>query len=196
MMEDELVKIWQSSPGLEQVKFEKSRLMLDVQSGINRLDKLVKRRDAIESAVAIFVVTPAFTFTAFMFPNIFIRLACILIVLWSFYVVYRLRNARKYKPDVTDNYIQYLHKSKAHLIAQKKMLETVLWWYVLPAQSGVTLFCLGIALETGSYQGLIKMEVLGLGLAIATVYLNQQAVKKTLMPRLEKIDELIGAMEK
>jgi hypothetical protein len=31
-MEDELVKIWQSSPNTEVIKFEKSRLMVDVQS--------------------------------------------------------------------------------------------------------------------------------------------------------------------
>jgi hypothetical protein len=196
MMEDELVKIWQSSPSVEQIKFERSRLILDVQSGINRLDKLIKYRDRIETAAVIFVV-PAFAAAAYFIPNLVTKIACLFIIAWGLYVVYRLRSARKHKPgSITENYLAYLNKTKDHLLAQKKLLDTVLYWYVIPAQSGVTLFCLGIAWETGKYDGLIKMEVLGVLLAIATVYMNQQAVKKTLAPRLQKIDELLSVMEK
>jgi Ca2+/Na+ antiporter len=196
MMEDELVKIWQSSPSLEQIKFEKSRLILDVQAGINRVDKLIKYRDAIESGTAIFIVVPAFTYAAFQMPNVLTKLACAFIIFWAFYLVYRFRNARKHRPgEVTDNYIEYLHKTKQHLLVQKKLLETVLWWYIIPAQSGVTLFSLGIALDTGHYDGLIKMEILGLILAIVTIYMNKQTLKKTLNPRLKKIDELISVMD-
>jgi CDP-diglyceride synthetase len=196
MMEDELVKIWQSSPSLEQIKFEKSRLMLDVQAGINRVDKLIKYRDAIESGTAIFIVVPAFTYAAFQMPNILTKLACVFIIFWAFYLVYRFRAARKYKPgEVTDNYVEYLSKTKQHLLVQKKLVDTVVWWYIIPAQSGVTLFTLGIALESGNYEGLIKMEILGLMLAIVTIYMNKQTLRKTLNPRLKKIDELIRVMD-
>jgi hypothetical protein len=78
---------------------------------------------------------------------------------------------------------------------QKKLLDTVVWWYIIPAQSGVTLFTLGISLESGNYEGLIKMEILGFILAIVTIYMNKQTLKKTLNPRLKKIDELITVMD-
>jgi CDP-diglyceride synthetase len=139
---------------------------------------------------------PAFTYAAFQMPNVLTKIACVFIIFWAFYIVHRIRSARKHMPgSVTDNYIEYLSKTRDHLLVQKKLLDTVLWWYILPAQSGVTLFSLGVALESGSYDGLIKMEILGLGLAIVILYMNKQTLKKTLNPRLEKIDELIGVME-
>lgn len=196
MMEDELVKIWHSSPNVEQIKFEKSRLMLDVQSGIDRVNRQIKFRDAIEIGTAIVIVVPAFTYTAFQMPNIVTKIGCVFIILWCFYLVYRLRSARSHRSGAfTDNYTEYLHKTREHLLVQKRLLNTVLWWYVLPAQTGVTLFSLGISLDMGNYNALIKMELLGLALGVATIFMNQQAVKKTLKPRLEKIDELIGVME-
>ena len=51
MIEDELVKIWQSSPNQERVKFEKSRLMIDVQSSLDRLHRFVKYRDLMDTMI-------------------------------------------------------------------------------------------------------------------------------------------------
>jgi hypothetical protein len=62
-MEDELVKIWQSSPNQERVKFEKSRLMIDAQSSIDRLHKEIRFRD-IKEQIAVIIVIPAFAYAA------------------------------------------------------------------------------------------------------------------------------------
>lgn len=195
MVEDELVKIWQSSSSLEQIKFEKSRLMIDVQTGIDRVNKQIKFRDAIEIGTAVGIVVPAFTYAAFQMPNIVTKIGCVFVILWCFYLVYRLRSARNHKTgSITDNYSEYLNKTREHLIVQKQLLDTVLWWYVLPAQTGVTLFSVGVTLDTNNYNELIKMELIGLAMAIGIIYLNQQAVKKTIKPRLEKIDELMRMM--
>jgi len=41
-MEEELIKIWQSSPNQERIKFERSRLMMDVQSSMDDFNKKIK----------------------------------------------------------------------------------------------------------------------------------------------------------
>src|SRR5882762_8339565 len=112
MIEEELIKIWQSSPNQERIKFEKSRLMIDVQSSMDRLHKNIKYRDLREQ-IAVAVVIPAFAYTAYAIPHLLSKAASLLIVGWAIYISIRLRNAKKHKPGAfTETYLDYLHKTK------------------------------------------------------------------------------------
>jgi hypothetical protein len=191
MIEDELVKIWQSSPSVERVKFEKARLMIDVQSSIDLLDKLVKYRDIMEIAAVILLV-PAFIFGAFHVPHIISKIACILIVLWGLSVAYLLLRARRHKPGpYYDDYLQYLRKSRGHLKAQKQLVDTILYWYILPAQLCIGLFMLGFG-----KMALLKMGTANFVLGIFVYIANRKLSKKLLAPRLAKVEELIAVMER
>src|SRR4051812_40391087 len=97
MMEEELIKIWQSSPNQERVKFEKSRLIIEVQSGMERVNRKIKFRDMTEQ-FAIIVVSPIFIYSAVMNPYLLSKIASILIVVWGVFVAFRLKAARKHKP--------------------------------------------------------------------------------------------------
>jgi hypothetical protein len=187
MIEDELVKIWQSSPNQERVKFEKSRLMIDVQSSLDRFHRAIMYRDLREQ-VAILVVSPVFIYYAYTIPFLLTKIASILIVIWGVYVFIRLRNTRKHKPGaLTENYLQYLH--------QKQLLDNVLYWYILPCMIFTFLFILGPGLA-GRLAKIVKMAVPIAGMGVVIYYLNKRAVRKQFMPRLEKIDALIKVMEK
>jgi hypothetical protein len=192
MMEDELVKIWQSSPNQERIKFEKSRLILEVQSGIDRLDKSIKYRDLSET-IAVAIVVPAFIVIVFRVPFTLSKIAAALIVVWAIYVLIRLIGARKHKPGpLTENYLDYLHKNRQHLNAQKQLVETALYWYMLPAHILVSLFTLGY----GRLPFFIKMQVAGLILGTFAFVRNKIVIKKTYKPRLDKIEQLIQVLEK
>lgn len=197
MIEDELIKIWQSSPKVEQIKFEKSRLMLDVQSSLNRLDKKIKFRDLTEISLAILVI-PIFTYQVYAIPFPLSKIASVLIVLWLFYVIFRLRRSKKHKPSsFTETYIDYLHKSKKYLYIQKRLLDTVFYWYIFPCLFAVVLFIIGASL--GGRFGILKLIVIIIGvicLGIGVYFLNKRAVRREFTPRLKKIDELIKALEK
>jgi hypothetical protein len=41
----------------------------------------------------------------------------------------------------------------------------------------------------------MKVGALNIAMAVAIYFLNKRAVRKELMPRLEKVDELINVME-
>jgi hypothetical protein len=195
MIEDELIKIWQSSPNQERVKFEKSRLMIDVQSSVDRFHKGIKNRDLMETIAAILGI-PVFVYYSYSSPHILTKIASVLIALWGIYVIIRLRNTRKHKPGaLTETYLEYLYKTRDYLKLQKQLLDSVLYWYILPAMIFMFLYILGPGI-TGR---LVKILNLSVGLVAGgafVYYLNKRAVKKQFNPRLEKIEELIKVMEK
>lgn len=196
MMEDELIKIWQSSAKVEQVKFEKSRLMLDMQSSLDRFHRLVKYGVFIEQFAA-FTVVPVFLFYIYFVPPVLSKIASFLIVLWVIWYMIRLRNIKKRKPkSVTLNYLDYLKENQTYLKLLKNMTDTILFWYVLPPMTGFFLFITGFYLEgIIDIKFLLKLILIGLATIIATYGYSRWVVKKIYSPRLKKIDNLIGVLE-
>ena len=195
-MEDELIKIWQSSPEVEQIKFEKSRLMLDMQSSLDRFYRLLKYGILIEQ-IAIIIIIPVFLFYIYLVPPILAKIASFFIVIWAVWYWLRLRKWKRAKPTETaTNYLDYLKKNKDYLEYSKRMSDTALYWYILPPMSGYFLFVAGHYLDgIINTDFLIKLIVLGVAVSIGSLIWIRFAVKKHYVPRLKKIDELIKAME-
>src|SRR5258706_4423820 len=194
MTEEELIKIWQSSPNQERIKFERSRLMLEVKSSMDRLHRSIRYRDLREQ-IAVAIVIPAFAYTAYAIPPLLSKVASVLIIGWAIYILIRLRNAKKHKPGaLTETYLEYLHKTKDYLLIQKRLLDSVMYWYILPGMTLTMLFFMGFGVVGRSVQ-IIKYGLGNVALAIVTYFLNKRAVKREFVPRLVKIDELINLME-
>jgi hypothetical protein len=197
MIEDELVRIWQSSPNEERVKFEKSRLMIDVQSGLDHIHRFVKYRDLMDTIPAVMVI-PVFAFYAFIVPFTLSKIACGFIALWGVFLIVRLRKAKRNKPGTTTGtYLEYLHKNRQFLKDQKELMDTVLYWAVIPMIALISLFLIGVFM--GRPGPVMKRTIAFSGnivLGIVVYFMNKWAVKKQIMPRLEKVEELIKAMEK
>ena len=197
MTEDELVRIWQSSPNQERIKFEKSRLMIDVQSSMDRIHRFVKYRDLMDTIPAILII-PAFAYYAFTGPFMLPRIASGFIALWAMYLIFRLRKAKKNKPgSMTETYMEYLQKNKRFLIDQKELMDTILYWAVIPLVTFVSLFFIGFFIER---PGPAIKRAIALGgnvaLGIVVYLMNKWTVKNQIVPRLEKVDKLISVMEK
>ena len=197
MMEDELLKIWKSSPNQERIKFEKSRLMLDLQSGLDRFHRFVKYRDLMDTIPAIIII-PVFASYAFIVPFALSKIASGCIALWGIYLLIRLRKAKKNKPDrLSGSYLEYLKKNRRFLMDQKELMDTVLYWAVIPLIVLVSLFFIGVFIER---PGPPIKRAIALGgnvmVGVAVYYMNRWAVKKQIIPKLEKVDQLINMMEK
>lgn len=202
MIEDELIVLWQSSPKHEQIKFEKSRLMLEVQSSLDRFDKAVNRRDYIEIGAAIFVAIPLFAYQIYHQSNYVAKLGALWIVMYCFYVIYKLLVAKKSKPEESDSYINYLKQSKTYLERQRNLLENIIYWYILPSLPGVVIMVTGmLELYRKSWQEIIGIKhlwILSLLIVVTTIsayVINKRAVKRQINPRIKKLDELIHLME-
>ncbi|MGW9686454.1 hypothetical protein [Flagellimonas sp. 2504JD1-5] len=201
MIENELIAIWQSSPKHEQIKFEKSKLMLDVQARLDSFDSGVKRRDFIEISAAVLMI-PFFLYQAYRLPNVLAKVGAFWIVIYCGFVIYKLLKVKKEKPNEASSYLEYLRQSKNYLEKQKKLLENVLYWYILPGLMGCVVMMAGILdLLNKPFQEIIKIKKVWISLSLFTAigvftyWLNKRAVKKELFPRLKKVNELIDLME-
>lgn len=196
MIEDELVRIWQSSPNQERVKFEKSRLMMDVQSSLDGVQKAVKYRDLMD-IVSAMIAIPAFAFSTFFVPFTLSKIASGFIALLCVYVIIRIRKAKKNRPGAfIGTYLEYLHKSRRFLLDQKELMDTVLYWAIIPFMTLTSLFLIGFWERPGPAINRAIALCGNVALGIVVYFMNKWAVKKQIMPRLEKVDELIKVMEK
>jgi len=201
MIENELIALWQSSPKHERIKFEKSKLMLDVQSKLDSFDRAVNRRDFLEIGTAI-VIIPLFAYQVYNQPNYLAKFGATWIVVYVVYVIYRLLDAKKNKPKEMSSYLEYLKQCKKYLERQKKLLDSVLYWYVLPCLMGCAIMMTGMLdlLNTSWYE-IIRMRKVWIAVSSFTIIgvfvprLNKRAVKKELLPRIKKVNELIRLME-
>lgn len=196
MIDEELKRLWQSSPQQEQVKFEKSRFMVEVQSGVDRFHKDMKRL-YIREAMSAFMVIPIFALYAFIFPQILTKIASGLIILWGIYVLFVIRKTKQKKPaQYADNYLGYLRQTKIYLELQKKLRDTVWLWYVLPLVSFSFLFMVGLFKDKSDGAKSILISAIGcvvVGLVIHV--LNKISAKRFVKPKLDKVNELIQTLE-
>lgn len=201
MIENELIRIWQSSPEHEQVKFEKSKLMLEVQRRLNSFKKGVVIRDWMEIGTGIIMI-PIFAFQVFNQPNLLAKFGALWIVGYIVFVIYKLRKAKKSEPLPKASYIDYLKESKVYLETQLRLIDSVLSWYILPGLIGVLIMHIGILdLFNKSWETILNTPMFWVGLiAISTVgllayFLNKWTVKKEYKPRLEKVNELLRLLQ-
>ncbi len=188
MNEQDLKNIWQSSGNQEYIQFDKTKLIADLELNLSKFKKSIKYRDWREISIAI-ILMPLFGFAAFKIPFILSKVGALIIVGWCIFLIVRLLKAKKnifIAP--TESYMNYLKKSREYLMAQKGLLDTVLYWYILPSVTGVLLFFLGFDL---SFLKRIFFVTITLGLGVFTYLINKYAVKKGILPRLRKIDDII-----
>lgn len=196
MIEEELSKIWKSSPQQEQVKFDKSRFMLDVQSSVDEFHKQMKML-YIREALGAFITIPMFSIYAFLFPHLLTKIGFALVVLCSIYILFVIKRSKDKVPNqFSMNYLEYLQKTKAYLEESKRNRETVLIWYVLPFVVSIWLAMTGMYLEhPDTLNGLLVTIVVSLLVSIGIHFMNQRSAKQVVAPRLEKVNNLIKSLQ-
>ncbi|MBM1104949.1 hypothetical protein JQC67_02245 [Aurantibacter crassamenti] len=195
MIEDELINIWQSSPQVEQVKFEKSRLMLNLESSLSRFLRFVKYRILIDQIAAISMI-PAFLFGIYFIPPILSKIASFLIVIWAIWYALQLSKTKQSKPEsVTLNYLEYLKKNKDYMIYLKKTIVKSMYSYALLALPAYFLSIAGVYFDgIINLSFVIKLIILGVAGHIGAYIYSIWEVKK-ISEQIKKIDELIKVME-
>ena len=194
--EDELINIWQSSSNQERIKFEKSRLMIEMKSSLDRFHKSVKYRDLTETLNAIIMI-PFLVYLVYAVPYTLSKIGAILMALFLIYVIIKLKSLNKHKPNtLTDSYIDYLYQCKNYLNLQKEMRKTAPIWYILPLLTGTIVFVLGAVLNVPGniFVKTMVLSIIVVGGLVIHFY-NTWIIKKQYIPRLKKMEELIKAME-
>lgn len=194
MIEDELIKIWQSSGNKERIKFEKSKLMIELQSSLKRLDKWWNYIELSETVLAVFGVLLS-TFLLFKIPFILTKIALALMIICAVYLIIKYRGVKKFQPShLENNYLNYLKKNREYLLAQKKFLKTYFYWGILPVYPIMLLFTISVW-EKVPIHLIVLINVAAIGIGIYGYLLNKKRVKKEIIPRISGINELINQLE-
>ncbi|MDY7395904.1 hypothetical protein UMM65_11665 [Aureibaculum sp. 2210JD6-5] len=195
MIEDELINIWQSSSNRERLKFEKSKLMIELDSSLDRFNRWWKNIERVNVISGVITVL-GFVFGVYWAPFISMKIASALIVVWAIYIGTRMSSIKKFKPsDLEENYLQYLEKTRVYLFAQKRIFDTSLNWKTLSMYPIYILFFVGVwDKPLGRYVAVLSFLAL-IGIGIYTYYNNKRIVKNEILPRLQKVDELIKTLK-
>ena len=197
MIEDELIKIWQSSSNQEQIKFEKSKLMIELQSSLKRLDRWWNYLELSETILATFGVLLS-ALLLFKIPFILTKTALALMIICAVYLIIKYRGVKKFQPsDLENNYLNYLKKNREYLQAQKKFLKTYLYWGILPVFPIMVLFNISIwnKIPKNFIAILILINIATIGIGVYGYFLNKKRVKKEIVSRISGINELINQLE-
>ena len=187
--EKELKKIWNGSTQNELIKFESSRLLMELSHQLAKFEKSVKYRDLREILAALILI-PVFSYIAFHTPYILSKIGAATIALYCPIIMYKLRKSQKHrKPaDLTVSLSEQLDHSKKYIIEQIKLIDSVLYWYVLPFIPGTVLYFAGLGLNIAMLSSmLIFVFLVNAGILL----LNKYVVKKYFLPLLKSIDTAI-----
>ena len=194
MIEDELIKIWKASSNQERIKFEKSKLMIELQSSLKRLNRWWNYIELSETVLSVFGVLLS-TFLLFKIPFILTKIALALIVICAVYLLIKYRGVKKFKPsDLENNYLNYLKKNREYLQAQKKFLKTYIYWGILPVYPIMLLFTISVW-EKVSVSMIVLIILATIGIGVYGYFLNEKRVKREIVPRISGINKLINQLE-
>lgn len=186
---DRLGEVWRHHAGPGPVQNPDEEVAA-VRARAAELEALVRRRDRIETAVAL-VLLPIFGWVTFVTPHpvsavgsAILALACVLIPI-------RLRLARR-EPEKAQPLKDSLRAELGRIRAQERLLGSVAWWYLVPLASGVILFVGGSPVP-------LPFKV-GYALAVVALFgwllhLNLRAVRRDLRPVARALEGWLAGID-
>lgn len=209
MLEQELKNIWRNSSRAEKIKFDLSRLLIDLKGKMSHIERSIRKRDIVESLAAIFVIL-IFGYFAYVIPFVVTKVGSIFIMIWGGYLIYKLRHVKKHKLPIDQalSFREQLENQKAYMLQQARLLDTVLYWYLLPPFIGNIIFILGLGdpVEYGWSHIFAKIlpipliNKIGYLIFCAVLYagilwINKHTVNKTFKPIIKEIERVQHQLE-
>jgi hypothetical protein len=186
MLDQELKNIWQNSPQKEIIKFEKSKLLIDLNNDLNKFEKSIKYRNIREVLAAIFVIV-VFAYYAYLYTQPLAKIGATMICLAGAFIIFKLMQTQKYKSPVNLSLSMkdQLIETEVYVTKEMKLLDNILYWYLLPLSFGLLIFTMGLNM---SLQRLLIIVpgfiLLNVGIYIA----NKLTVKKKFLPLISNIN--------
>ncbi|WP_448547513.1 hypothetical protein [Thalassotalea fusca] len=195
---DDLKQNWQESIAQQDSSENLSEVIAVLATETKKLDNHVKYRDILEISIAIFLI-PFWVYGLMNSVSTMQSLGCILAIISSVYIPYRLIKAKKV-PLAKDNSVrEYLLSEQQKVAQQKALLESIVWWYITPITVSVLLITLGANVDASGLPQINQHMMIyyaSVALLVVGIYLlNMRAAKKRFGPILEKIEERLAELE-
>lgn len=218
MLEQELKNIWNNSSQTAHISIETSQLLNELNAKMTNIEKVIRIRDIREIAASVIGIL-IFMYLLYEIPFPLTKIGCVLSILWFCYLIFKLKNNKKQKQpiDMDLSLSQQLDTQKANMLKEAKLLNTVLYWYVLPPFIANVLFIWGFGnpVEYNWFPLVIKklsnenmLHLLPISLKMKFIYLsgillfnvfvvwiNKRAASKDIKPIIEKIERIKNQFE-
>jgi 4-hydroxybenzoate polyprenyltransferase len=192
MEADDLKKLWGNSK-VPRLTINSLSLSKELDKEFKTIERKIARRDLREIIAAIALIPLALARAYFTSP-VLAKITLLLIIPYALMVIYKLKQAKKYK--VTDMNLDFKESIKRQIIyycKQRDLLNTVLWWYLLPPAilSMLHLTSLGMVFEKLIFHGMFITILYG-----AIYALNKRVVRKQLNPLIRKLDDILLELDR
>lgn len=190
---DDWKDTWQAADEPAGSALSDEELLRLVKEKSEAFDEKIRRRDRREwiAAALVFLV---FFAVMLLTSSWLVRVGSLLLMGWSVSLYWTLRRARTgYASPAPDQPVaEAIRTEREKVNEQIRLLQGVLWWYILPPTVGILLFLVGNA-------GL-SWVTLGYGAFVVALgggiyYLNQREVRETLRPRRNELTRLLRQVE-
>lgn len=154
---------------------------------IGTLKKKIRSRNYREVIAAVFVIVFFGAFAIFS-DNLFTKAGALIIVLSAIMISIILWNRKEEKADLTLPPVEYLYQHLDYLKKEARLLNTVIYWYVLPLMTGLALFFIGHHRDL--WHTSLHFALL-IFISVAVLLLNKGAVKMQFTPLIIKLEKLL-----
>lgn len=180
-MEDSTLKqLWLDAGQQQKLEINTGKLIESIHHKVAVLENQIKKRNALEIIVSLFLILQ-FGWFLLTLPQTLGKVGAAIIIANCILVIFRLIYASKI--NVIENAAleinQHLKDSLQQVRKQIALLNTVLWWYLLPFFIGVICFYYSFPV---SFLGKGIYTLLIIALYYYIYYLNKRVVSKTLKP--------------
>lgn len=184
--------IWQASNKKDLVKLKTDKLSTEIVSKLNKFNKKTKLNVYTEIIVAILMI-PFFTYLVIVIPFVLSKIGAGIIAISMVFIIFKMIASLKKENKSIDLPLRdYLLNRKQHLLKQIRIIDTVLYWYILPPGIGVLLFIIGFKTST---LALVFSLTISVVVYLIIFVINKQAVKKYFIPLLKELENCIDELK-
>jgi tellurite resistance protein TehA-like permease len=203
--------MWKGSDFDVRFDIDREGLVNELKTKVDKLDRSIVYRNIIEITLAI-IFLPVFCYLLYVVPYYIFKLGALVMVLWCIILIYKILQTRanKIKTEYHENLISKLSAQKGYLLQEIKLINSVLYWYLLPPFIGQILMIIGINYhrnvdwESDIIRGIASANlyvdmvfILFIVLMYYYIYLiNKRSIKKDIKPIIENIDEFKANLSK
>ncbi len=192
---DELKEIWQDQESGDPIHHPEREIREYIDDRMRSLEEQIRSRDRLEIVAAV-VVMIIFGFLFFYTSSFWTRAGAGIVVLSAIYICYRLKKAQIEQVNSDQSFDRsveaHLEMELQQVQTQKKLLQSVAWWYIAPMTVGLIL----LTFDSGSgFWFRILYPALLIVFGVIIWKFNQRTVKRKFDPLEADIREAIRFIE-
>lgn len=210
MLEQELKDIWKNSSKEEKIKFEMSRLLIELKNQVNHMEKSIRSRDTIEIVLALLMI-PVFGYLTYEIPFILTKIGSASLMILLIHMIFRIKNTKKYKVDIDTalSFKEQLENQKLYFLQEVRLIDTMIYWNLLPFFAALAVYVLGLG-DPVEYNWVndVAQIILPITLiskiayltCVVVVYavifwLNKRTIRKTYNPLISEIEKVQNQLQ-